>query len=540
MRVTAEVIDPNTGTTVYSESADGTGADSLLGSVDQVNRQLRVRLGEALTTVSSESQPLEKVATKNLDALRAYSLGLRAYAHARPADARGLYQQAVELDPEFALAYIGIARTYYSNNDLTNAKLYMDKAATLKDRLSVRDRLYLDAWLAGFGPSRPLLAKWKLLGELYPDYYAAAYNYAYFAWIFENRAADAIRAVQPALSERYPQRASAYYMLGYLEAAENQFATAIKNFDVAVSLGDDPPGNYRAATYAAQRRFPESERVLSRAKPSGIATDDVFAPRESITEAVDQGDWWHARSALVEAAANASSVGPIYESAYRAMLLSLDDYTRTPSEQLKALRAFIGDARKASDEPTVNERHAVFATLLGAYLAARAGDLSLAQSTLAWTAAQGRAGGYTNLEHMQAIAAAEIAWRSGRAPAALARLEPTIDGTELYLSHVALADVYTAAGRNEDATREAQWLATHRGRAYLEINNFQILQARNVVESDLAVLRLAELAHVLGQDGEAQKQLLAFDALWSAGTLPQSVAARVAALRSVLYSASKQ
>ena len=204
VRITAEVVDPNTQVTVYSESADGNGAESLLSSVDKVNQQLRVRLGEALTTVSSESQPLEKVATKDLDALRAYSLGLHAYAHSRQADARGLFQQAVKLDPEFALAYIGIARTYYSNDDLAPAKIYMDKAATLTDRLSARDRLYLDAWLAGFGPSRPLLTKWRLLSQLYPDYYPAYYNYAFFAWELENRAADGIAAIQPALSEHNP------------------------------------------------------------------------------------------------------------------------------------------------------------------------------------------------------------------------------------------------------------------------------------------------------------------------------------------------
>jgi putative peptide modification system cyclase len=540
IRVTAEVIDPNTEATVYSESADGTGADSLLVSVDQVNQQLRVRLGEALTTVSSESQPLEKVVTKNLDALRAYSLGLRAYAHARPADARALFQQAVELDPEFALAYIGIARTYYSNDDLTSAKAYMDKAATLKDRLSVRDRLYLDAWLAGFGPSRPLLAKWKLLGELYPDYYAAAYNYAYFAWVFENRAADAIRAIQPALSERYPQRGSAYYTLGYLETAENQFAQALKDFDIAVSLGDDPEGDYRSATYAAQRRFADAEHVLSQAKPTGIATEDVFARLESIVQLSDQGSWQRARAALVEAAGMASQVGPIYERAYRAIILSLDDYTQTPSDQVKALRNFIADARKAADEPAVTHQDAVFATLLGAYLASRAGDEALAQTTLEWTAAESRDGGYTNLEHMQAIVEAEVDWRNGRAAQAIARLEPTVDGSELYLTHVALADAYTAAGRNEDAFHEAQWLATHRGRAYMERSSFQILQARNVVESDLALLRMAELAHALGRDPDAQQQLNAFDAIWPAETLLPSLAVRVARLNRVLHTASRQ
>jgi hypothetical protein len=163
---------------------------------------------------------------------------------------------------------------------------------------------------------------------------------------------------------------------------------------------------------------------------------------------------------------------------------------------------------------------------LGAYLAARAGDESLAHSTLAATAREISGSGYTNLEHLQAIAEAEVAWRDGRAQEAIARLTPTVDGTELYLTHVALMDAYAAAGRNEDALREALWLTTHRGRAYLEINSLCVLQARNVVESDLAALRMAELAHALGRDAEAQQQLAAFDALWPRDARPLFAAAR--------------
>src|SRR5438034_1187380 len=101
VRVTAEVIDPNTQATVYTESADGTGADSVLPSLDQVDQKLRLRLGEAIAVVQTSSEPLPKVTTANLDALRAYALGLRAYAKGQYADALNLYQQAITFDPGF-------------------------------------------------------------------------------------------------------------------------------------------------------------------------------------------------------------------------------------------------------------------------------------------------------------------------------------------------------------------------------------------------------------------------------------------------------
>ena len=108
VRITAEVIDPQTQTTVYSETADGIGKESILPSLDTINSRLRVRLGEALATVSSESIPLEKVATKKLAALRAYSLALKAQVAGDKGQAKTLYEQAIAMDEHFARARIGL------------------------------------------------------------------------------------------------------------------------------------------------------------------------------------------------------------------------------------------------------------------------------------------------------------------------------------------------------------------------------------------------------------------------------------------------
>ncbi|MFI4969000.1 MAG: putative peptide modification system cyclase, partial [Lysobacterales bacterium] len=151
VRVTAEVIDPNTQTTVYSESADGTGAASVLPSLDKVNQKLRVQLGEALATVSNESKPLDKAATGNLEALRAYSLGLHACSIGNCKEGISLLQQAVKLDPGFALAHVQLAGSYNDIGENTAAFKEISLAAALRDRLSSRDALYVDAWQALFG-----------------------------------------------------------------------------------------------------------------------------------------------------------------------------------------------------------------------------------------------------------------------------------------------------------------------------------------------------------------------------------------------------
>ena len=76
--MSVEVVDPNTQTTVYAESADGRGVDSVLASLDKVAGDLRGSLGESIASIGATDKPLAQATTPNLDALRAYSLGVKA------------------------------------------------------------------------------------------------------------------------------------------------------------------------------------------------------------------------------------------------------------------------------------------------------------------------------------------------------------------------------------------------------------------------------------------------------------------------------
>ena len=76
IRVSAEVIDPHTQTTVYAASADGNGAQSTLASIDKVSGELRGKLGEALEAIQKNSMSLPSATTGDLDALKAYAVGL--------------------------------------------------------------------------------------------------------------------------------------------------------------------------------------------------------------------------------------------------------------------------------------------------------------------------------------------------------------------------------------------------------------------------------------------------------------------------------
>ena len=116
--------------------------------------------------------------------------------------------------------------------------------------------------------------------------------------------------------------------------------------------------------------------------------------------------------------------------------------------------------------------------------------------------------------------------------AAIDSLRARLDGGELNWVHVVLLRAYEQAGRAQDAREQADWISTHRGRAYVEWNSQYLLQPLNVLESNLALLKVAELARDAGDAKSAQAALRQLQSAWSAPPVP--VAARMGAMQTWL------
>jgi putative peptide modification system cyclase len=531
VRVTAEVIDPSSQTTVWSESADGVGAESVLPSLDKVNQKLRVRLGEALATVSNESQPLDKVATKNLDALRAYSLAWRAYDNGRRKEAIALYDQALKLDPDFALARIGLARSFVTTDQEPLAREQVRKAATMRDRLSSRDSLYVDAWEASFGPPLSALEKWKALSSLYPDFFTANGTYAYFAWLWTNDFDEAIAAAQKSASPKNPSHAISDYLLGFLYVGKEDYARARSSFEAATSSGMMARNEYYASMYAAQRQFDKASETLAAGHISDVASEDVDTYITKVAILADRGRWDESLAEVRNALRDATAIGPTKANRFRTIELVLTSLSTPAAEQLAALRSqfdVVNAALRNKDD--TGHVDAVFEMLATGYLAAKLGDDKLAELALASDLPEARDGLHPIAKQILTVAEAERVRAGGHADRAIAALTALIDGKELCVVHQALLDAYASAGRTEDALAEARWLMTHRGRAYAENNVQRMLMPLNVVQSDLALLRAAELSAKLGNRAESKKNADAFRAAWPDAARIGFVATRLKAL----------
>jgi len=531
VRVTAEVVDPQTQTTVWSESADGIGQESVLPSLDKVNQKLRVRLGEALATVSSESQPLEKVATKNLDALRAYSLAERAYNVSNDKDALLLYRQAIKLDPEFALARIGLARMLVVTDQRPEAIRELDLVLKMRDRLSAKDALYAEAWqLSLVDSQRAAIEKWRLASELYPDFFAAHGLFAFFGWQFANRFdSEIVAAARMASSSRNPNASTSLLLLGMLQLGNEHVDEAIRTFDAAKKSGLTWHFDY-ALPYAARRDFAQADKLLAGGTDGG-AGGDIDAHIQQVAVAFDKGDFAEGRKQLDAALRVARQSRPAYVHVFDAIDLGMSAAMDPGNAgRLATLRNYVGDLQRTLPSAVDGERNDVrFELTFAAYLAARMDDAKLARSALG-EAMKASIDDYPVLARMVAVAEAEIARASGNAAEAIAKLKPTFDGTELYLAHVALMDAYAAQGDSASALEQSGWIAGHRGRAYAEYNMRQLLAPANVVASNLALLRAAELARAVGDENAARASLESFRKAWPNATGLEPIARRLKTL----------
>ena len=534
LRISLEVIDPNTQVTVYTETAEGKGEQSVLASLDAVNHDLREQLGEKVKMIESNNQPLAKVTTPSLEALRAYSLAQKAYSGGRYNDAIGLYQQALKLDPDFALAYAGMAAISFSSNDTLAAKNYLQAALAHRDRLTQRDGLKLDAYAATFERPEVSLQKYRLLAALYPDEYSAYQNYAYNSHYFAQNDPAGLAFLSPALTQNNYRQVNSYYLQGILQLSLSHYSDAVKAFQQSEALGVRGIKRHYAEAFAAQRKYSDAEKILHSQTLTGQASGDIDQRLSEITFPIDRGDWSQAEKAAQELQPLAEKAQPAAGSAYRGTALSLRSYAPDAGFQ-NDLQSYVKSEIGQANDPQDNDpHHSLFATLAGGWMAAHTGNLSLARDAQHAVGDRAKNSGYPALSGMAVALDAELALQANQSKQAIEILQAADTGTELYFLHALLERAYAMAGRHEDALHEADWLVANRGRAFAEGNDNNMWQPINVAESDLALLSSAEQALAGGHKEIARQRLKAFEQAWPKIPDIQGLASRVNTLRKSL------
>ncbi|HXY06628.1 MAG TPA: serine/threonine-protein kinase, partial [Terriglobales bacterium] len=188
------------GDTLVGEQAEATAKEDVLKALSRASSALRTKLGESLPSVQKFNVPVAAT-TSSLDALKSYSVG--AIAAFQKGDTAGIpfMKHAIELDPNFPMAYAALA-TYYGNlREPTLALEYATKAYQLRDRVSEREKLRISA-----------------------DYYAATgelekEEQTYEVWI-----------------ANYPRDHDAYSNLGVNYLLAGKYENALPQFQKALQL----------------------------------------------------------------------------------------------------------------------------------------------------------------------------------------------------------------------------------------------------------------------------------------------------------------
>jgi eukaryotic-like serine/threonine-protein kinase len=165
-----QAVNCLTGDSLAQEQAMAGSKELVLKALDDAAVKLRGKLGESLSTVQKFDTPIEQATTPSLEALQAYSLGRKSLVGKGAAAAVPLFQRAVHLDPNFALAYASLGSSY---NTLGEGKLAIEntrKSYELRERVSERERLYIEShyYHIGTGDLEKARQVYELWAQSYP------------------------------------------------------------------------------------------------------------------------------------------------------------------------------------------------------------------------------------------------------------------------------------------------------------------------------------------------------------------------------------
>src|SRR6185503_10587879 len=134
--------DCATGDDLADEQAQASRKEDVLSTLSQMATRFRTRIGESLATVEKYSTPLEAT-TPSLEAFQAYSAGMKA-ALSGSVRALPLFQRAVAIDPDFALAHAQVGFRYGVVGESALARRSLLKAYQLRNRASDVERFFIE------------------------------------------------------------------------------------------------------------------------------------------------------------------------------------------------------------------------------------------------------------------------------------------------------------------------------------------------------------------------------------------------------------
>ncbi len=167
--VTLDAVNAATGDNLAEVQGQADSKEQVLKTLDAATIQLRGKLGESLASIQKFDKPLEEATTSSLGALKSFTLGDLKHSAGADFDAIPFYKHAIELDPNFAMAYARLGTIYSNLNQVDESEQYRKKAFDLKDRASELEKLYITShYYADNGELDKGIQAYELYKQTYP------------------------------------------------------------------------------------------------------------------------------------------------------------------------------------------------------------------------------------------------------------------------------------------------------------------------------------------------------------------------------------
>jgi eukaryotic-like serine/threonine-protein kinase len=168
--LTLKAVNCASGESLASTEAQAGDKNHVLDALGKTASEIRNKLGESLSTVQKFDTPLIQATTPSLEALKVYSLGMKTWEEKGDSEAIPFFERAIELDPNFALAYTTLAGAYSNLGQASLASVNTSKAFELRDRVSERERVQItgDYYELVSGDQDKSIQAYELLAKSYP------------------------------------------------------------------------------------------------------------------------------------------------------------------------------------------------------------------------------------------------------------------------------------------------------------------------------------------------------------------------------------
>ncbi len=141
--VTLQASNCQTGESIARDQRQAARKEAVLSVVGDAAVAIRRQLGESLSSIEMLNAPLEEATTGSLEALKAFAMGNAQRTKGAPIESIAFYRRAIELDPQFAMAFARLCVVYSNLTETALAKDHCTKAFALRERVSERERLYI-------------------------------------------------------------------------------------------------------------------------------------------------------------------------------------------------------------------------------------------------------------------------------------------------------------------------------------------------------------------------------------------------------------